>query len=161
MGYMCLFKFLFPWGICLTVGLLDQWWFYSLFLKESSYHLPLWLYQFTFPRKVQEHSLDCRLFDDGILTGVRWYLIVVWIFISLIMSDIEHLFMCFLAICIIAMRTPWTIWKGKRWDIERWTPQVGRFPICYWRSVGINSGEITPGRIKSQSESKNNIQLLV
>ena len=27
--------------------------------------------------------------------------------------------------------------KAKRYDNERWTPQVGRSPLCYWRSVEI------------------------
>ena len=31
--------------------------------------------------------------------------------------------------------------KSKRQDTERWTPQVGRHPICCWRSGRNNSGK--------------------
>ena len=93
--------------LCLTL-----WETVMLFIKVVvPLYIPtinVWVLIFLHPHQSLPHTMF--FFYHNMLVGVKWYLILVLIYVSLMLNDVEHVIMCSSAICISYLEKCWFIY---------------------------------------------------
>lgn len=95
-------------GQTLGMGLPSYMWTHVEHCKEQANHVPKRMYRFVFPPAMCEFQVlhilvniyYCQSFKLEHFSVCVVYLIMVLICISLVTNNTEHLFMCWLAICV-------------------------------------------------------------
>ena len=68
------------------------------------------MYEFWFFYILTKARHSPCFFIIDMLVGVKWYLILVLIFVVLMLSDVEHVIMCSSAICLSYLEKCWFIY---------------------------------------------------